>query len=596
MRSSSSSSQSSSSKSRSWIRGVNAGGWLLAERFITPYLFALNTCQLKGDWCFYPGQLSAPHNSNSNSHTHDNYEVCDLYHCQPHLLDATNDYPADEYTLFQSFSSKALAKDYMTFHWDNFVTKADIQALKHAGVTHIRVPVPHYIMGDIDEDEPWIDGQWLYFVRMVGWARQYDLQVWIDLHTAPGSQNGFDNSGQLLKQATCQHWSSSNTNIDRTVQAIQDISNAVMDDNLRDVVTGFGILNEPYMDCDIDKVQSFNEKAFQAVRSIMGPDTAVYMADSFNATQWNDGQWWTDPDIYNNTYLDSHYYHVFAEHERALSPKQHVAYTCAKLSRETASCCYQDPPHDTHVSQGISRIVGEWSAAFDTLPANRLNEIMTSIAKSGEATQMTRELNKELQSFLKQLVQAQMVAYENIDSGVSSGWFYWTLKMEGGAFAEWDFLRGVTEGWIPQLPEPDVTSETVFGTCHKIAKATTDDMSIVHEFPDPETSDTWPGPPIDDDYVVTPPDSKSNDKTQPKTHSETKSNADAGTDSGKAASTETTKTSSKSSPSSVWRWFRFMALCLVCYGIWHVFLKDEYGFGRSRTHYTPLNTATHLNI
>jgi glucan 1,3-beta-glucosidase len=564
----------------------------------TPYLFALNTCQQKGDWCFYPGQLSAPPTKSSSS-SNKQYEICDLYHCQPHLLDTTHDYPADEYTLYQSFDNPSLAKEYMTFHWDNFVTKADIQTLQHSGVTHIRVPVPHYMMGDILPEEPWIDGQWLYFVRFVGWARQYGLQVWIDLHTAPGSQNGFDNSGQTLSQATCQHWISSETNVQRTVQAIRDISQAIMDDNLRDVVTGFGILNEPYMDCDMEKVKQFNRDAFHAVRNIMGSDTAVYMADSFNATQWNHG-WWTDPDIYNGTFLDSHYYHVFAEHERALNPKQHIAYTCAKLSRETASCCYQDPPKDTQVSRGISRIIGEWSAAYDTLPVNMLNDIMANIAKNGEALQMSRELSKERQAFLKQLVQAQMVTYENVDSGVSSGWFYWTLKMEGGAFAEWDFLRGVTEGWIPKIPDPHVNSETVFGTCHDIVMATTDDMSIVHEFPDPKTTDTWLGPPIDDDYVVSPPDAKSGDKITPKSHAESKSNnpAPAGKSDDKASPKEsaTAPTTTSSKSSTGWRWFRFLALVFICYGIWHVFLKDEYGFGRERTQYTPLNSATHLNI
>jgi glucan 1,3-beta-glucosidase len=519
-----------------------------------------------------------------------------MYHCTPHLLETTNDFPADEYSLFHAFSSKSLARDYMTIHWENFVTKADIQALKHAGITHIRVPVPHYIMGDILDDEPWIDGQWLYFVRMVGWARQYDLQVWIDLHTAPGSQNGFDNSGQTLLEPTCRHWSLSDTNIERTVKAIGDIAHAVIDDNLRDVVTGFGILNEPYMDCDMAKVKQFNQDALSVIRKTMGSDTAVYMADSFNATIWNNG-WWTDSTKYNNTYLDSHFYHVFAEHERALSPKQHVAYTCAKLSRATATCCYQDPPKDTKVSQGISRIIGEWSAAFDTLPVERLNDIMKHIATSnGEALQMDRELSPERQAFLKQLVKAQMVVYENVDSGVSGGWFYWTLKMEGGAFAEWDFLRGVTEGWIPQLPTPDVDSVSVFGTCHEIAMATVSDTTIVHEYPDPQTSDTWLGPPIDDDYVIAPPDAKSGTRAKPQTHADTKNSNTSAKKAIQKDRGSTSSSNSSTSSRSYWRWFRFFSLVLVCCGIWHVFLKDEYGFGRARTQYTPLNTATHLNI
>lgn len=75
--------------------------------------------------------------------------------------------------------------------------------------------------------------------------------------------------------------------------------------------------------------------------------------------------------------------------------------------------------------------------------------------------------------------------------------------MEGGAFAEWDFSRGLKEGWIPNL-HPSVPSENLFGSCYDILKRTSDNTSILHEFPDPTSLDTsnWQGYPIDDDVVV----------------------------------------------------------------------------------------------
>ncbi|KAL3912866.1 MAG: hypothetical protein SGILL_006721 [Bacillariaceae sp.] len=333
----------------------------------------------------------------------------------------------------------------------------------------------------------------------------------------------------------------------------------------------------------------------------MGQDTAVYMADSFNATKWNDG-WWTDPDSYNNTFFFCFYYHVFADHERELSPKQHIAYTCAKLSRETAGCCYENPPKNTKVSPGISRIVGEWSAAFDALPVSVLADIMSNISANKEAPMMDRQLSKERQAFLEQLVKAQMVIYENAHTGVSSGWFYWTLKMEGGAFAEWDFLRGVTEGWIPKLAPPHESSEAAFGDCQEIVKETTDDTSIVHQYPaDPDTSNTWPGPPIDDDYVLSvsaeKPPSKSKPKSAPSQAPKPDTKSQTQTDDDEVDVKPTpapTKAAKKTSGG--WHWFRWLATIFICYGIWRVFLKDEYGFGRSRTEYTPLSSATQLNI
>ena len=38
------------------------------------------------------------------------------------------------------------------------------------------------------------------FVRALSWARKYGLRVNLDLHTAPGSQNGWDHSGRRSAQ------------------------------------------------------------------------------------------------------------------------------------------------------------------------------------------------------------------------------------------------------------------------------------------------------------------------------------------------------------------------------------------------------------
>jgi len=153
----------------SWIRGVNLGGWLLAERFITPYLFAVNSCQLRGDFCFHPDQIDSPPTS-SRQHVY-----CDLNLCQPHLIDdptesVAKDYPMDEKSLLGSFDNKAVAKQYMTFHWENFVQKDDVQFLSENNVEYVKVPMPHYVMNDILDNEPWVDGQWLFFLRFADGA------------------------------------------------------------------------------------------------------------------------------------------------------------------------------------------------------------------------------------------------------------------------------------------------------------------------------------------------------------------------------------------------------------------------------------------
>ena len=233
---------------RQWIRGVNLGGWLLLERYITPYQFAITSCHLKGEFCWYPGQVDAPPED-----SHD-YQLCDLYACQPHLIenvDGITDYPIDEYTLSSSFNDKKTAANWLNYHFEHFLKRKDLVALKAAGATHVRVPIPHWILEEQREDEPWVAGdRWKYFVRMAKWCREIGLEVWPDLHTAPGNQNGFDNCGQYTKIPTCDNWAYSTENVKRTVKAVRDIAHAIKSDGLSDVVTGFGLLNEPFRGCN----------------------------------------------------------------------------------------------------------------------------------------------------------------------------------------------------------------------------------------------------------------------------------------------------------------------------------------------------------
>ena len=235
---------------REWIRGVNIGGWLVLERFITPYFFALTDCHLRGDFHFYKGQVDAPPPSSAKYKLFDQDTFTKCTPVQP--------YPVEEYTLTKAFQNKEIAKAYMEIHWDNFVKREDVRKLKEAGVTHVRVPLGHWIMGDIEEHEPWVEGGWAYFKRFVDWCREEEIEVWPDIHTAPGSQNGFDNSGMLLQEPTCHGWDMDNAsivdpilqekvnfnevilskNVIRSLKAVDDITAAIANENMTDVVTG----------------------------------------------------------------------------------------------------------------------------------------------------------------------------------------------------------------------------------------------------------------------------------------------------------------------------------------------------------------------
>jgi glucan 1,3-beta-glucosidase len=437
-----------------WIRGVNVGGWLMAERFITPYLFAVNTCHLQGDLCWYPGQVKESSRSSDNITLYDDEfakyntsNICDPTKCLPvrplqafdgnsdyHPLNAQpyHDYPIDEYTLGQAFANRTLAKLYMERHWDTFVTYQDLVDLKEAGVTHMRVPLSFWIRGGntVQAGEPWIPGGWPYFVRFAKWVREIGgMEIWADLHGAPGSENGFDNSGQYLGGSTCLGWTKSAENVERTVEILTDLVQGMADEGLQDVITGFGLLNEPFLDCDADVLRNYYNQGISIVRTVLGPETSVFVGDMFRSWRFNDGFWSDEQDHYK-TYLDSHPYHVFFEKGRAFTPKQHIAYVCRHGKGDVESCCYEDQPNNTVPAAGISRIMGEWSAAYDQLPTALTPHIMNVIAARGAAPLLNRTLSSERMEFMRNFVEAQMVTYEARDSGVSSGWLFWNFKME----------------------------------------------------------------------------------------------------------------------------------------------------------------------
>ena len=164
---------------------------------------------------------------------------------------------------------------------------------------------------------------------------------------------------------------------------------------------------------DMGVVRRFDVLAIDIVRKNLGESTSIYVGDMFNSTKWNDG--FLSEEKYKGTYLDryvyllsfsllnlarkfkihstvhfgshnseSHYYHVFDERPRHLSPRQHIALVCQMNTRDTVACCYEDEKKMTIPSKGVSRIIGEWSASFDTLVCDKLDDVMKGIAENGE--------------------------------------------------------------------------------------------------------------------------------------------------------------------------------------------------------------------
>lgn len=83
-----------------------------------------------------------------------------------------------------------------------------------------------------------------YFLKAIQWARKYGLRINLDLHAVPGSQNGWNHSGRL-GQTNFLNGPMGIANAERTLDVIRVMTQFISQPQYKDVVTMFGILNEP---------------------------------------------------------------------------------------------------------------------------------------------------------------------------------------------------------------------------------------------------------------------------------------------------------------------------------------------------------------
>jgi glucan 1,3-beta-glucosidase len=64
-------------------------------------------------------------------------------------------------------------------------------------LNHVRIPIGYWAY-EVGPGEPYIQGQHAYLLKAVSWAATHNLKVIIDLHGAPGSQNGYEKKLSLI--------------------------------------------------------------------------------------------------------------------------------------------------------------------------------------------------------------------------------------------------------------------------------------------------------------------------------------------------------------------------------------------------------------
>ncbi|KAL7547022.1 hypothetical protein ACHAWF_010338 [Thalassiosira exigua] len=252
------------------IRGVNLGGWMVLEPWITPSLF----------YQFLGGD--------ENSVAMDHYSFCEV--------------------LGPEEGNKQLQR-----HWKTWVTEEIIKNLAGSGaVNSLRVPVGDFMFEPYGPYVGCTDGALDYVDTLLDWARSYGLSVLLDVHTQKDSQNGFDNSGQTLgfqwtsglstyprDLTTFQHWpirsanwmgtfdpksiNYTDVNHDNIAHSLKVIEGLVERYGGHPAVLGVEPVNEPWELTPLHLLKRFYWDAYLIVKK-KAPYWKFIMHDSFRFT------------------------------------------------------------------------------------------------------------------------------------------------------------------------------------------------------------------------------------------------------------------------------------------------------------------------
>ena len=197
--------------------GVNLGGWLILEKWMTPALF-----------------------------------------------DGTD--AADEYTFVQT--PGALAR--LRTHQKTFITKSDFTWMANNGVQIVRIPVGYWIL---DGDPPYVSA-----IGRLDWAfrmcEQYGIKVLLDVHALPGSQNGHDHSGRAGKPM----WHRSADDMNRGLDATAKLAKRYADSP---ALWGVQVINEPLAGWHIMKLRRYCRQVYKAVSAVLPDHVRVVYSDAF---------------------------------------------------------------------------------------------------------------------------------------------------------------------------------------------------------------------------------------------------------------------------------------------------------------------------
>lgn len=363
------------------IRGVNLGNWLVLEKWMSPSLFEGTTAE-------------------------------------------------DEYWLPRELS-KEVYEERIRTHRKEYITERDFAKIRSWRMNAVRIPVPYFVFGD---REPFI-GCVEELDQAFAWAQHYEIKILLDLHTAPESQNGFDNGGL---SGVCK-WAQNPKEVEFELTVLERLAKRY---GRRDELWGIEVINEPMLPkmwkiMDVPKryppkdeqmaagsepvpydfLRQFYLDAYDRLRKYLPEEKCVVLHDGFELMIWKN---FMREEKYKNVVLDTHKYLVTSE-VKGCEPtvegyEKYIQEHFAEEIRE--------------MQQYFPVICGEWCLSH--------------------GVKCAQEQKKEI---YHRIGRAQLDAWKK-----GNGYFYWNYKLlldtvnmpEFQGWESWDLDRCMDLGWFPQ--------------------------------------------------------------------------------------------------------------------------------------------------
>lgn len=366
------------------VRGVNLGSWLLVERWMVPADEPVRTSD--GD------EIPSPFSGERFAGARDEWTLSQLLR------------EAGEVGALGAFRAA-------------FVSRADFERIACLGLNAVRVPLGYWLVADAPST-PYVRGAGLRQLDdAIGWADELGIRVLLDVHGAPGGQNGAATSGHADVA-----WSAQDFDVDAAVDIVRLLAQRYARSR---AVVGLELLNEPRLPAPV--ALRYYARAIAAVRlaGMRAADVAIVLSLTELSALLEPASVWRAlrvpgalPDG-ENVLLDVHLHYALLP---ALLDELPLCYVLGELVDKQAELLDL---------LGFPTLVGEWSlrvpwrgphaAQFDALSAAQQGALLAAFA------------------------QRQVRAYAAHNASV--GGFFWAWRAPSSE-AAWSYEYALARGWL----------------------------------------------------------------------------------------------------------------------------------------------------